>query len=66
MADIDISHLVIYQCGLERDLTLFDAADQTEVGEKGLTLRFVVAEFSALETLTKVTSQPPYVAVVKK
>ncbi|EJD04272.1 uncharacterized protein FOMMEDRAFT_106872 [Fomitiporia mediterranea MF3/22] len=29
---------VIYQCGLERDLTLFDAGDQTEVGEKGLTL----------------------------
>ncbi|KAL5534538.1 hypothetical protein ACEPAG_1001 [Sanghuangporus baumii] len=29
---------VIYQCGLVRDLTLFDAGDQTEVGEKGLTL----------------------------
>ncbi|KAF8477848.1 hypothetical protein JB92DRAFT_2801159 [Gautieria morchelliformis] len=29
---------VIYQCGLQRDLTLFDAGDQTEVGEKGLTL----------------------------
>jgi ABC-type multidrug transport system fused ATPase/permease subunit len=29
---------VIRQCGLERDLTLFDAGDQTEVGEKGLTL----------------------------
>ena len=29
---------VIYQCGLARDLTLFDAGDQTEVGEKGLTL----------------------------
>ncbi|KAJ1309716.1 hypothetical protein OPQ81_006481 [Rhizoctonia solani] len=25
---------VISQCGLERDLTLFDAGDQTEVGEK--------------------------------
>lgn len=33
---------VIYQCGLERDLTLFDAGDQTEVGEKGLTLRSVL------------------------
>ncbi|KAI9444468.1 hypothetical protein H4582DRAFT_1805817 [Lactarius indigo] len=29
---------VIYQCGLQRDLSLFDAGDQTEVGEKGLTL----------------------------
>jgi hypothetical protein len=31
--------LVIYQCALQRDLSLFDAGDQTEVGEKGLTLR---------------------------
>ncbi|KAF5375212.1 hypothetical protein D9758_000001 [Tetrapyrgos nigripes] len=29
---------VIHQCGLERDLTLFEAGDATEVGEKGLTL----------------------------
>ncbi|KAI3622081.1 atp-binding cassette transporter [Moniliophthora roreri] len=29
---------VIYQCALERDLTLFEAGDKTEVGEKGLTL----------------------------
>ncbi|KAK7461891.1 hypothetical protein VKT23_008323 [Stygiomarasmius scandens] len=29
---------VIHQCGLERDLTLFEAGDNTEVGEKGLTL----------------------------
>ncbi|KII86823.1 hypothetical protein PLICRDRAFT_700101 [Plicaturopsis crispa FD-325 SS-3] len=29
---------VLHQCGLERDLTLFDAGDRTEVGEKGLTL----------------------------
>ena len=29
---------VIYQCGLNRDLTLFEAGDKTEVGEKGLTL----------------------------
>lgn len=29
---------VIHQCGLERDLALLDAGDQTEVGEKGLTL----------------------------
>jgi ABC-type multidrug transport system fused ATPase/permease subunit len=32
---------VIYQCGLKRDLSLFDAGDLTEVGEKGLTLRSV-------------------------
>lgn len=30
---------VIYQCALKRDLSLFDAGDMTEVGEKGLTLR---------------------------
>ena len=29
---------VLYQCSLERDLELFEAGDQTEVGEKGLTL----------------------------
>ena len=32
--------LVIAQCALERDLKLFDAGDQTEVGEKGITLRY--------------------------
>lgn len=29
---------MIYQCGLKRGLSLFDAGDLTEVGEKGLTL----------------------------
>ncbi|KAJ7758122.1 hypothetical protein DFH07DRAFT_818757 [Mycena maculata] len=29
---------VLYQCALEQDLSLFQAGDQTEVGEKGLTL----------------------------
>ncbi|KAI0039394.1 P-loop containing nucleoside triphosphate hydrolase protein [Auriscalpium vulgare] len=29
---------VIYQCGLNQDLNLFEAGDKTEVGEKGLTL----------------------------
>ncbi|KAJ6448334.1 P-loop containing nucleoside triphosphate hydrolase protein [Mycena sanguinolenta] len=29
---------VLYQCALEPDLKLFQAGDQTEVGEKGLTL----------------------------
>jgi hypothetical protein len=32
---------VLYQVGLERDLALLDAGDMTEVGEKGLTLRYV-------------------------
>lgn len=31
--------VVLYQCALNRDLSLFDAGDDTEVGEKGLTLR---------------------------
>ena len=34
------SFQVIHQCGLQRDLSLFDAGDKTEVGEKGLTLRW--------------------------
>jgi ABC-type bacteriocin/lantibiotic exporter with double-glycine peptidase domain len=29
---------VIKACGLETDLTLFDDGDQTEIGEKGVTL----------------------------
>ncbi|GJE87808.1 multidrug resistance-associated ABC transporter [Phanerochaete sordida] len=29
---------VVRQCALERDLSLFDAGDETEVGEKGVTL----------------------------
>ncbi|KAL0579459.1 hypothetical protein V5O48_002565 [Marasmius crinis-equi] len=29
---------VLYQCALERDISLLDAADATEVGEKGITL----------------------------
>ena len=28
---------VIHQCGLSKDLTLFEAGDKTEVGERGLT-----------------------------
>lgn len=29
---------VLEQCALKRDLELFEAGDETEVGEKGLTL----------------------------
>ena len=36
-----IISVVLYQCALKRDLSLFDAGDQTEVGEKGITLRYV-------------------------
>ncbi|KAI0697137.1 multidrug resistance-associated ABC transporter [Cytidiella melzeri] len=36
--DEDRYNKVIDQCGLKRDLELFDAGDKTEVGEKGLTL----------------------------
>lgn len=34
-----ITPLVLYQCALETDLKMFEAGDETEVGEKGLTLR---------------------------
>ncbi|KAJ3815366.1 P-loop containing nucleoside triphosphate hydrolase protein [Lentinula aff. lateritia] len=36
--DEDRYRKVIKQCALERDLTLFAAGDETEIGEKGLTL----------------------------
>ncbi|KAJ3921365.1 hypothetical protein F5877DRAFT_65024 [Lentinula edodes] len=36
--DEDRYEKVIKSCALERDLTLFAAGDQTEIGEKGLTL----------------------------
>ncbi|KIP05212.1 hypothetical protein PHLGIDRAFT_534838 [Phlebiopsis gigantea 11061_1 CR5-6] len=36
--DEDRYKKVIYQCALTRDLSLFDAGDATEVGEKGITL----------------------------
>ncbi|KAJ7078496.1 hypothetical protein C8R44DRAFT_836696 [Mycena epipterygia] len=36
--DQDRFNKVLYQCCLERDLELFDAGSETEVGEKGLTL----------------------------
>ena len=36
---LNIVSTVIKQCALERDLELFEAGDETEVGERGLTLR---------------------------
>ncbi|KAH0835495.1 hypothetical protein J3R83DRAFT_9163 [Lanmaoa asiatica] len=36
--DDDRYKQVLYQCALEKDLGLFEAGDDTEVGEKGLTL----------------------------
>jgi ABC-type multidrug transport system fused ATPase/permease subunit len=33
-----LTDTVLYQCALERDLELFEAGDDTEVGEKGITL----------------------------
>lgn len=39
---------VLYQCGLERDLGLFEAGDATEIGEKGLTLRSVLIVLALL------------------
>jgi len=40
LADATDNTLVLRQCALEQDLLLFDAGDKTEVGEKGLTLRY--------------------------
>lgn len=36
--------IVIYQCALEQDLALFAANDETEIGERGITLRYVLSE----------------------
>lgn len=41
---------VIRQCALEKDLELFEAGDATEVGEKGLTLRFVYHHIWSLQS----------------
>lgn len=35
--------VVIEQCALKRDIALFDAGDETEVGEKGITLRYAIS-----------------------
>jgi hypothetical protein len=33
---------VLYQCALEPDLSLFEAGDETEVGERGLQFPFAI------------------------
>ena len=40
----DLLFPVLYQCALEQDLEMFEAGDQTEVGERGLTLRYINSE----------------------
>jgi ABC-type multidrug transport system fused ATPase/permease subunit len=35
-------HKVVHQCGLERDFSLFESGDATEIGEKGLNLRSAI------------------------
>ena len=45
-----LSFLVILQCALERDLSLFEAGDETEVGEKGLTLRWCFPSSPSFDT----------------
>lgn len=35
---------VLTQCALDKDLELFEAGDDTEVGEKGITLRYDIAQ----------------------
>lgn len=43
---------VLYQCALEQDIKLFEAGDQTEVGERGLTLRSVITSDARFSILT--------------
>lgn len=43
---------VLHQCALEEDLQLFEAGDQTEVGERGLTLRQVARSRERLSMFT--------------
>ena len=51
---------VIDQCGLRRDLEILDAGDLTEVGDKGLTLRYCSAR------VAKESSSKPYMSVAGK
>ena len=36
--DADRYQQVVHDCGLETDMTLFEDGDETEIGEKGVTL----------------------------
>lgn len=47
---------VIYQTGLLRDLSLFEAAELTEIGEKGITLRYgLIIDVRSLALITEHT-----------
>jgi len=68
MSCFDISHhylflQVLYQCALEKDLDLFEAGDKTEVGEKGLTLRYVFFVISGLSDIYFANSGGQKVAI---
>jgi hypothetical protein len=47
---------VLHQCGLEQDLSLWQAGDATEVGEKGVTLR--CAQYFTIPGITNITGRP--------
>lgn len=57
---------VIHQCALTRDLSLFEAGDATEVGEKGLTLRCVYDASEFLNTITDLYVTYPISVEAKK
>ena len=49
------SNSVIKQCALEQDLNLWKAGDMTEVGEKGLTLRYALSVNAYIQFLNAPT-----------
>lgn len=55
---------VIRQCALEQDLSLFEAGDSTEVGEKGITLRFVTKIFTSCALILSASSGGQKVCIV--
>ena len=50
------SNSVIRQCALEQDLSLWKAGDMTEVGEKGLTLRYALSVNAYIHLLNASTA----------